>query len=506
MYALQDTPFGDLTPIVKLDVLFTRKQTTNKAYFEVLVYEASYANHIGFLRENATDVEFCCTYEMQQLGACLHSEIRHVIRRPEKHIHILKVEFNEGAATSNITKEVFVNETGNYILQISNCDDVDVGDLVIEGSFIWLNPYGYLPGEVYMNLPISGALSGYYFILLIFYSFLCIKYRKILMTLQWGIFAVILYSMIDLAAWCFYRSGINDSGYYSQPALIVLVLLANMKKTAVRVLVLLVSMGLGVVKWTLGTTRIKIALLATFYLFFSFLFQTINEMEALAKHELVSQWLTLLIIIPNAILDTSFYYWIILSLIRTMQQLTLRQQVLKLKMYKLFFALLVLVGALAASMIIYQGYIRISESTIPWKNEWLIESYWELLFLIVVTGIAFLWRPRSNNARYGYGEFFQNDGNDEKVEDEDDKTVPLETINISTGGELTQRKKRKVSDSSENVKPVGTSTTNYDSDREKNIKASKIKLSDFDKDVLSIDLPSDDENEISLETQVKKMD
>jgi len=95
-------------------------------------------------------------------------------------------------------------------------------------------------------------------------------------------------------------------------------------------------MGLGTVKWTLGTTRMKIAYLAALYLFFSFLLQVIKEIESLGKRKF-EEWVAFLVLLPAAALDTGFYYWIILSLIRTTQQLSLRKQNLKLQLFKLFF-------------------------------------------------------------------------------------------------------------------------------------------------------------------------
>jgi len=46
----------------------------------------------------------------------------------------------------------------------------------------------------------------------------------------------------------------------------------------------------------------------------------------------------------------------------------------------------------------------------------------------------------------------------------------------------------------------------YDNDREKNIEKTKLNFTEFEKDVLSFELPSDGEEDISVETQIKKMD
>jgi len=92
--------------------------------------------------------------------------------------------------------------------------------------------------------------------------------------------------------------GINNDGHYAVLGLVIVVFINAVKKMVSRVLVLLVSMGItffpclvsslcsfrlqfliililgvGTVKWTIGETRNKLALLSMFYLFFAFLLQ-----------------------------------------------------------------------------------------------------------------------------------------------------------------------------------------------------------------------------------------
>ena len=74
--------------------------------------------------------------------------------------------------------------------------------------------------------------------------------------------------------------------------------------------------------------------------------------------------------------------------------------------------------------------------------------------------------------RYGYGEFFQDD--DEVPDDAAFDQVPLETVNVATGGSL---RKRAKSNAGSPPKPKD----DYESDREKNIERTKMKYSDFDK-------------------------
>jgi len=227
-----------------------------------------------------------------------------------------------------------------------------------------------------------------------------------------------------------------------------------------------------------------------------------REVQNLENKPIVNEkWLTFLVIAPLSVLYTSLFYWIFLSLIRTMQQLTLRRQVLKLQMYKALFGALVISGVIAGFVMIYIVYEKFAELSPKTKFDltcryaWLQDTFWEILLFGILATIAVLWRPRSNNTRYGYAEFFtdEENGDPEKIGE-----IPLETINVA-GGELIHRKKKKQEEHN-----VGQEK--YDNDREKNIEKTKLKLTEFEKDILNFELPSDDEVEVSVETQIKKMD
>lgn len=84
-----------------------------------------------------------------------------------------------------------------------------------------------------------------YLVVVIAYGVLIVIHRKVVLEIQYGIWGVVIWSCIECAAWYFYRLGNNKTGNYSLVALILVVLMANIKKTLTRVMVLLVSMGIG---------------------------------------------------------------------------------------------------------------------------------------------------------------------------------------------------------------------------------------------------------------------
>jgi hypothetical protein len=188
----------------------------------------------------------------------------------------------------------------------------------------------------------------------------------------------------------------------------------------------------GTVKWTIGEIPIKLALLSMFYVFFAFLLQLVKEIEAMAKQEVVSSFVNLVIIVAAFIFDLLFLSWIVLSLIRTMQQLTLRRQQLKLEMYKAFCVVIGVAATLSILMIVYQAYLNELHNPLVWQNQWITGAYWELLYFGLILAIAFLWRPPQNNTRSSYAEFLE--GADEDNGLDDSTVVQLETLTFLGGG------------------------------------------------------------------------
>jgi len=262
MYSKEDSPVGKEEPYIEIDVVVTKKEDQNSPSLsegvEVLVFDDTcidMSRVISYCNINNNDYEKTC-------DILFH--------------HSFAFDDND----TSLYQKLPINITEKYYLVILNCENTDI---TLKGKIIWRNPYGYLPGDVYMMLHVSGILSLAYAFIVIFFGVLSIRYRRILMKLQYGILGIILFGLIEVSSWYFYRVGTNNTGIYNISSLLFLVFLANVKQSTDLVLVLLISMGLGVVKWTIGTTRIKIGLLAVFYMFFSFLYQTMREVFDLEK-------------------------------------------------------------------------------------------------------------------------------------------------------------------------------------------------------------------------------
>ena len=169
-----------------------------------------------------------------------------------------------------------------------------------------------------------------------------------------------------------------------------------------RVLVLVVSLGFGVVKPTLGAKRYQVAVLGTLYLVFSLCLSIVENWN----HAEQVPWTTVVfLVVPVALLATVFYWWIFVSILTTITQLRVRKQTMKISMYRWLFNVLVGSVAVSAVAIVYQMFV-VAFSSIDdrWRTWWMWNAFWQLLYFGLLLVIAWLWRPVTNNTRYSYGD------------------------------------------------------------------------------------------------------
>lgn len=171
-----------------------------------------------------------------------------------------------------------------------------------------------------------------------------------------------------------------------------------LKKTIARVFVLLVSLGYGVVKPTLGTVTIyKVAGLGVLFFICTAaydLHDTPGAAPDFAKSVLA---------IPLSLVNAIFFWWILVELYGVYRSLELKHQELKMKMYKNLgiFLLVILLLSLASGVFeVYCAQNRLYDHY--WEIYWLQYAIWHMLFFAVLVFIVIVWRPTSNNTRYAY--------------------------------------------------------------------------------------------------------
>lgn len=222
------------------------------------------------------------------------------------------------------------------------------------------------------------------------------------MQLQNYISLVIGLCMFEMALWYFDFTNFNSTGYRPADITLWAVSVGTIRKTVSHCLILIVSMGYGVVRPTLGGLTSRVVALATAYFIAAEVFEIMEHVGAIndmARKE------KLLLVLPVAVLDTVFIVWIFTSLSKTLEKLLARKLTAKLGLYRNFTNTLAL-GVVTS--IAWMGFELFSKALDPfnerWQNDWIILSFWNAVSFILLCVICILWAPSRNATRYAYSE------------------------------------------------------------------------------------------------------
>ena len=283
---------------------------------EAIILEVKDRDKIGgsYLNSNA----ICCTPELAKGGSCKVGEvvIHGNLDNPNgpKRIQTFFEGNNEEA---KMVDAIEINSTGMYYLYFMFCDPALVGT-IISGRTVWRNPDGYLPGKMAPLMTFSGLMSLAYLVLGLVWFIRFVRYWKDIMQLHYHITSVIALGMCEMALWYFEYANFNSTGSRPMGITIWAVTLTAVKKTISRLLLLVVSMGYGVVRPTLGSITSKILLLGVAYFVAS---EALELVEHLGNINDFSGKARLFLVLPVAVLDACFILWIFSSLSKTLEKL-----------------------------------------------------------------------------------------------------------------------------------------------------------------------------------------
>ncbi|XP_075932879.1 transmembrane protein 87A isoform X3 [Anarhichas minor] len=320
--------------------------------------------------------------------------------------------------------------------------------------------------EANWNLTVNVAMKGAHgyisvteWPLMIFYMVMCMVYIfyallwfiwaacywKDLLRIQFWIAGVIFLGMVEKAVFCAEYENTNAVGSASPGLLIFAELVSALKRTLARLLVIIVSLGYGIVKPRLGQVMHRVVGLGILY----FSFASIEGVLRITGAK--DSDLALLANIPLALLDSSLCWWIFVSLAQTIKTLKLRKNPVKLSLYRHFTNTLIF--AVIAS-IIFMGWIakkfRLADCQSDWIELWVEDAFWRFLFSVILFVIMFLWRPSANNQRYAFTPLID-DSDDEEIEEFVASTnladgIKLRTSKSETNGTVKPTEKKTEED------------------------------------------------------------
>ncbi|CDS01604.1 hypothetical protein [Sporisorium scitamineum] len=344
-------------------------------------------------------------------------------------VQLQRMDFGANGSSEEKTLRYNVTKTGYYCfgatevpLQTletapSGKSDVSV-HAAFDGRVEFFNKFkGNLPAAEHPKLNFYFAMTLAYIVLGIYWLSLCIKHRDEILTVQYFISGTIAFLVVEMAAqWIYYyylnahlidffrirevnrQTGVTAVARF----LLVLTSILDAGRNSVSFfLLLIVAMGYGVIRPSIGAVMTRVRLLTAAHFVFGVLY---SVGIVLIQLDQGGAWI-FAFIFPLAMTLTAFLTWTMNSLNRSIEYLTQRKQTFKKSMFvKLHRILLGAVVVIFAFFII--SSIAFSQSggqgfaPNTWQYRWfLLDGWLALLYFAVFSAIAWVWRPTGNNMR-----------------------------------------------------------------------------------------------------------
>jgi len=278
--------------------------------------------------------------------------------------------------------------------------------------------YGYLSAGDYPKRPFYLVMCLLYVAYGVAWLFALSCQWRDLLQIQFWIGGVIILGTLEKAVFYTEYQTINNTGFSMPGAVLFAEIVSCAKRTLARMLVIIVSLGFGIVKPRLGPLLHRILLLGGVY----FILGSVEAGIRNYKHSGDQSQHLLLAQIPLAVIDAGICWWVFSSLVQTMRTLRLRRNTTKLSLFRHLTN--VIIFSVIASVIFMIWSIRshrVVECLTDWKELWVDDAFWHALFSILLAVIMVLWRPTANNQRYAFSALLDD------AEDADPEEEPMMT-------------------------------------------------------------------------------
>eukprot|EP01025_Chloroclados_australasicus_P014318 TRINITY_DN16710_c0_g1_i2.p2 TRINITY_DN16710_c0_g1~~TRINITY_DN16710_c0_g1_i2.p2 ORF type:complete len:547 (+),score=64.31 TRINITY_DN16710_c0_g1_i2:49-1641(+) len=375
----------------------SQDEITGKVF--VVVFELQDRHRIGI--QTATGTKYCCSEELSKETNCESGSLIYKKREDDEDWPWVSDAIFIGNRTDTYAYDdsVVIKQTGMYYLWFIACGR-DMTGLLVTGTTVWKNPYGYLPGMMQPNLQLFGFLALSYVILFAIWTTLYIFNWKDIIALQHCISAAIVLGLVEMSTWYFDYVTFNHSGYRPYGTTIAAVVLGSVRKAFSRVVVLLVAMGYGTIRPTLGDLNKKVLFLGVVYLLAILAYDVTSNVGKVDDFNGIER---LLLILPVAILDVVMFLWIFTALSRTLIKLQTKNQGAKLSLYRKFTNAIIFVVWVGALWLGYEVWFRFSDpDNEKWRYEYVCNGFWYVLNLVFLMVICFLFTPSASATRFAY--------------------------------------------------------------------------------------------------------
>ena len=280
--------------------------------------------------------------------------------------------------TKTVNVRYDVPKEGKYWIVVGLCDP-DTQNVKVYGTVTAMNPYGHIPARMYGILPFTKFILMAYTILTIVWVVRCCSNRKELMSVHVMITVVLVTFLLDVIMKLMMLTSYNANGEYPMKLTILSLCITAATHSVARCLTVMVAKGLGVSKASLAGSFWKIIVMGVVYFGFS-LWDSISTTFATASQ------VSLYRIIPASLLDSLIYFWILQSLLDTIQELEDKKQTGKLDVFISLRNMIIVAVIISTLYNIVFSYLILQKKVEDlWKYQWFFnDGVWSTFYLVVV--------------------------------------------------------------------------------------------------------------------------
>lgn len=316
------------------------------------------------------------------------------------------------------------------------------------------NAYGKLAATQIPKLTFFGFAALAYAVVLALWMFAYIQHRSDILPVQNYITAICAFLVVEMIIiWGYYDfSNKHGDTAGTKVYLVILSILNSFRNAFTFFLLLIVCLGYGVVKPSLGSLMWKCRALAGTHFVFAVLWTICSY---IVPPDNDSPWI-LFVVMPLSLTMTAFYVWILSALAQTTQELENKKQHVKAEMYKNLWRLLLGSIIVIFAFFFINSMVYANESTLDfvtkhWQNRWfLLDGWLNVVYFVDFCIIAFIWRPTANNRRFAMStQLAQDESEAQEFEigslrgsfdlDEEENSVGMSRENISESGSQNQQ-------------------------------------------------------------------
>lgn len=364
---------------------------------------------IGAKHKDGTS-RWCCSEEALALGMCSADQKGRVIVDPKAAVDRRSVQVtSEVGFHSKIERGVIEEqESGRYVILWANCDDENGRPIHVSGVAVIKSAHGYLPGELYGFLFFYSVLTILYVVLALVYAYaMHVNEDSRIQIETWILITVVLglveslFKLGDVWVW-------NEDGRQETWIAVFGILVGVVKSGVSRCLLVMVALGWGVTRPSLGQKLKWIVIAGIVYVVVAALrdlmiliaVEDVKELSERVETDLFDIYTILSFVV--AAMDVMFALLILDSLSTTMEYLEGLKQTRKLQRFLSLRCLFLFAVLFAAVWAIFAMFNSFADGILSEEDAWIVDGATQVNYFIILLGVACLWRPSPTAKDYAY--------------------------------------------------------------------------------------------------------